>query len=151
MSDRDILKRRQELSLASDADVRVKKLIFRNMFIKDADAEIARVLWNYFNAVSTRWPMAWNEKREGFILNRTTGFRALMRFLPLAYLTSGPIGSVVPEETFRLIFDKVKLTDEEFTSDKFKPGSSGQGSLFGLLCQQTHLDDSSIWQKKPST
>jgi DGQHR domain-containing protein len=74
MSDRDALKRGKELPQVSDADVRVKKLIFRNMFIKDDDADIARVLWNYFGAISARWPTAWNEKRQGFILNRTTGF-----------------------------------------------------------------------------
>jgi hypothetical protein len=71
-----------------------------------------------------------------------------MRFLPFAYLTSGPIGSVVAEDVFKRVFDKAKLTDEEFTSDTFKPGSSGQASLFERLCAETRLSDSSIWQKK---
>ena len=70
------------------------KLIFRNMFIRQEDAKIAKVLWNYFTAVSQRWPIAWNQKQRGLILNRTTGYRALMQFLPIVILSLDLIDQV---------------------------------------------------------
>jgi DGQHR domain-containing protein len=141
MGDRDAIKRGQKLSRIDPAVIRVRKLIFRNMFIDERDAEIARVLWNYFSAVATRWPKAWQFKQPGLVLNRTTGFRALMRFLPLAYLSLGGLDTVVSEEDFRFTFDKVKLTDDDFTPENFVPGTSGQAKLFHTLEAHTRFDE----------
>jgi hypothetical protein len=74
--------------------IRTRKLIFRNMFIREEDANIAKVLWNYFTAVALRWPIAWNQKQRGLILNRTTGYRALMQFLPIVILSLDLIDKV---------------------------------------------------------
>jgi len=147
MADRDAIKRgqKQKLQRADGGMMRVRKLIFRNMFLDDRDAEIARVLWNYFSAVAGRWPDAWQFKQAGLVLNRTTGFRALMRFLPVAYLSLGGMDSMVSEEDFREVFDKVKISDEDFTPENFVPGTSGQAKLYHALEGFTHLDEHSTY------
>jgi DGQHR domain-containing protein len=141
MADRDALKRGQKLPKIDGAMIRVRKLIFRNMFVDDQDAEIARVLWNYFSAVSGRWPKAWQFKQRGLVLNLTTGFRALMRFLPVAYLSLGGMDTIVQEEDFRAVFDKVKIADDDFTPENYAPGTSGQAKLYHELEGFTRLDE----------
>jgi DGQHR domain-containing protein len=145
MTDRDRLKRGLQLDLVDAGYIRTNKTIFRNLFVEDRDAEIARIIWNYFLAVQQRWPSAWTENRRGSILNRTTGYMALMRFLPLAYLTLG-IDSVVPTAEFKGIFDRVKLSDDDFTNENFIPGSSGQGALFRKLQADTKIDEKAVWK-----
>jgi DGQHR domain-containing protein len=151
MADRDTIKRNQKLQKIDGGMIRVRRLIFRNMFIEDRDAEIARVLWNYFSAVAGRWPEAWQFKQPGLVLNRTTGFRALMRFLPVAYLSLGGMDTIVSEEDFRFVFNKVKFTDNDFNPEEFVPGTSGQAKLFHALEAQTRLDEQTIFSpiKKP--
>jgi hypothetical protein len=145
MEDRDNLKRGKTLPEIPPDVIRVKKLIFRNLFIQDRDAEIARIMWNYFTAVAQRWPEAWELKRTGFVLNRTTGYRALMRFLPLAYLTLGR-DTGIPTAEFKAIFDKVKLDADDFNPDRFVPGTSGQAELFRKLQADTKISESTIWK-----
>lgn len=107
-----------------------KRLIFRNMMIEDKDLEIADVIWNYFSAVRTRWPAAWDNMGRGSILNKTNGFRALMRFLRPAYLDLGKPGQVPTTEQFSGIFRRMRLQDHDFTTVNFVPGTSGEVALF---------------------
>lgn len=137
MIDRDKLKRKAEIEKATGSEER--RLIFRNMFIEDHDAEIAKVLWNYFAAVENRWFDVWYNVRAGNILNKTTGFGALMKFLPLTYLHLGEPGGVVSAEAFRDIFKRVELTEEDFNPDKYKPGGTGINALFEDLRSQTGI------------
>ena len=137
MIDRDKLKRKVEIEGATGSEER--KLVFRNMFLKERDAEIAKVLWNYFAAVENRWFNAWYKVIPGNILNRTTGFGALMKFFPLAYLHSGKPGDVVPAEAFRDIFRKVELKDADFNPEKYKPGGTGINALFEDFRSQTEI------------
>lgn len=150
MEDRDALKRGKQLPEIAPETVRAKKLIFRNLFIQNRDAEIARIVWNYFAAVAQRWPEAWELKRPGMVLNRTTGYRALMRFLPLAYMSLGR-DAVLPTAEFKAIFDRVRLDWGDFTPERFKPGTSGQAELYRKLQADTNLDESSIWRGVGST
>ena len=69
-----------------------------------------------------------------------------MKFLPLAYLTLGR-DTVIPTAEFKAIFDQVKLNDNEFTLDNFKPGSSGQSQLFRRLARDTKIDEDAIWRR----
>ncbi len=55
MKDRDLLKRGKRLRISPEEE---NLPIFRTMFIEDKDAEIAKIIWNYFNAVGKRWPDA---------------------------------------------------------------------------------------------
>jgi len=147
MSDRDRIKRDLPLIPPDPGEVRVRRLIFRNLFISDRDADIALTLWNYFGAVSDRWPRAWKEPQQGIILNRTTGFRALMRFLPLAYLNLVEVDAVPTKEQFAALFKKIELKDEDFTPENFKPGTSGQAALYNKLTLDTRINEESPWRK----
>jgi DGQHR domain-containing protein len=108
-------------------------LIFRNMMIEKRDMEIVDVLWNYFDAVRSKWPTAWGSTGYGLILNRTNGFRALMRFLRLAYLNLVGPGEVPKRAQFDTVFARIQMNDNEFTTDNFKPGTSGEVALYNAL------------------
>lgn len=138
MKDRDLLKRKKKVSRAEGRDTR--KFIFRDLFIDEHDAQIAKILWNYFAAIGQRWPRAWNQVQKGNILNRTTGFGGLMRFLRVAYLKFAKPGEIVEESSFASVFGKVTLSDDSFTPETFLPGSSGEGALFHRLCTETGLN-----------
>ena len=117
-----------------------KRLIFRNMMIEDKDLEIADVIWNYFSAVRTRWPAAWDNMGRGSMLNKTNGFRGLMRFLRPAYLDLGKPGQVPTVEQFNRIFGRIQLPDDEFTTVNFVPGTSGEVALFNRLKIESRVD-----------
>lgn len=145
MADRDTLRRKKAIPLISEGEIRTRKLIFRNMFIREEDAKIAKVLWNYFAAVAERWPDAWNVKQKGLILNRTTGYRALMQFLPIVILSNDLIDQVPDIAFFRETFEKVRIADNEMDTVNFPPGSSGQSRLRKALELQTRFTDETIW------
>jgi DGQHR domain-containing protein len=137
MQDRDILKRKQEIPRASG--VESQKLIFRNFFIDDNDAIIAKNVSNYFQAVASRWPDAWTTPPKGNVLGRTTGFGALMRLLRPAYLSLRGDHPIVESSTFSTLFAKVDIDQEAFVSTKYVPGSSGESDLFKELAAKTDL------------
>ena len=110
-----------------------KRLIFRNMMIDKRDMEIADVLGNYFDVVRAKWHTAWNSMGSGLILNKTNGFRGLMRFLRPAYLYLVGPGEVPSKKDFEKIFTRIQLSDDEFTTDNFKPGTSGEVALYNAL------------------
>ena len=56
MKDRDDLKRGRKPRPTDGADK--ARLIFRDLFVAERDAEIAKIIWNYFDAVRKRWPHA---------------------------------------------------------------------------------------------
>lgn len=124
--ERDLIKRGKQLYRApSDSD-----LVFRNMFIDERDAEIARVVWNYFAAVKNTWTQHWEGVAiTGNILPRTNGFRALMRFLPTVYRHLGGPGTVPTESEFTEVFEALNMSDATFDSDTYKPGSGGESRL----------------------
>jgi DGQHR domain-containing protein len=138
MKDRDDLKRKRKLRRAEGNDV--YRLIFRNPFIDEQDAQIARIIWNYFSAVEKRWPEAWGIPKRGNVLNRTTGFGALMRFLRVAYLHLARPGGMVETSSFASLLQRVQLSDDSFTSERFLPGSTGEGELYRLLSAETGLE-----------
>jgi DGQHR domain-containing protein len=82
--DRDILLRGKEIQKIYGDDL--YKMPFRNLFIDKQDLKITEIVANYFEAIRKKWPSAWNETGRGMMLSRTNGFRALMRFLRIAYL-----------------------------------------------------------------
>jgi DGQHR domain-containing protein len=132
MGDKDKLKRGKPLVRATPPERRT--LIFRNWFIAERDAEIAKCLWNYFDAVRNTWRSAWDTSERGMILARTTGFAALMRLLP--HVLGEPLtddGKVPPTERFQRYFARVPLRSEDFTSTRFVPGSSGESELVQSL------------------
>lgn len=138
MRDRDALKRGKELPDAAPSKVR--DLVFRKLFKAEQDAEIARIVWNLFHAVRGRWPAAWASNERGAVLNRTTGFSALMRFLAVAYRQLDPtLSTVVTHADFGSLLAKVQLDDRDFTRERFLPGSAGQGRLLNELLSGSGL------------
>lgn len=137
MMDRDKLKRGHRLSRVTEED---QILIFRNLFIDERDAEIAKIIFNYFAAVNERWPEAWQQVSRGNVLNRTTGLLALTRFLRDAYVSFNAPGSIVTQEQFASLFERVGLKDSDFNPDRFKPGGSGQKDLYQAFADHAQFD-----------
>ena len=117
----------------------LKKYLFRNMFIEEKDLEITDIIWNYFDAVKKKWPTAWDSTGKGLMLNKTNGFKALMRFLRPAYLNLTAPGGVPSTDSFYTIFNRVDMKDEDFNTTDFKPGSSGEGKLVSVLREQSRV------------
>lgn len=132
--DRDLLKRGDTLQ-PTPID-KQRELIFREMFRTNTDQDIALVLWNFFVAVRQRWPDAWQRVERGNILNRTTGFAALMRFLRPAYNNFGRPGAVPPTTHFATLLGRVQLNDADFNPERFAPGGTGEALLARTLAQQ---------------
>jgi DGQHR domain-containing protein len=130
-NDRDLLLRGERLKKVRDGDAR--RLVFRNLFIDGKDTAIAKIVQNYFDAVRTRWRKAWDFRGEGGVLNKTNGFRALMRVLPRAYLYFGAPGDMVSTSKFSELFRRIEADDSFFAVETFKPGSSGEGDLVEFL------------------
>lgn len=111
----------------------LRRLIFRNMFLEERDLDIADILFNYFSAVRERWPEAWRGGGDGAVLNKTNGFKALMRLFRPMYLHLANPGDLVTAEAFLRQFRRSNLEDDSFTTDRYKPGTSGETSLFNEL------------------
>lgn len=137
LKDRDLLKRGKKLSYPDSKEL--NELIFRGMFVNGQDAEIAKVIYDYFMAVKLRWPCAWDESTPGNILNRTTGFTALMRFLREIYNHLYKDGQIVTKDTFYKILQEIDLEEGDFTATKYLPGSTGQNVLFNDLLQRSQV------------
>lgn len=137
MHDRDLYIRGKTPIKATAQESRF--LIFRNMMIEKRDMEIADVLWTYFDAVRSKWPTAWNSTGFGMILNRTNGFRALMRFLRPAYLYLVGIGQVPTRAQFDTVFERIQMEDKEFNTDNYRPGTSGEVALYNTLMTKSAI------------
>lgn len=136
--DRDLYMRGKKPAMVSAEKLR-RGPLFRNMFLEERDLEIADVLLHYFEAISDRWPTAWRHGGEGLILNKTNGFKALMRLLRPSYLFVSSPGEVPSKSSFDRLFEKAKLEDEDFSVVRFRPGTSGQVALFHELTLQLGL------------
>jgi DGQHR domain-containing protein len=129
MKDRDLLLRGKKLDRAVGKDS--TNLILRDYFIDKKDVEITRSIWNYFIAVSNKWPNAWKDiDLAGNILPRTNGYRALMRlFKPVFLYLEGNI-KVPSIDDYLGVINSIRVKDSDFTTDKYKPGTSGESKLF---------------------
>ncbi len=66
--------------------------------------------------------------------------------MPNAYLSAQRLDQVLPESYFAEIFARVKLNNDDFNPENFKPGSSGQKQLYDRLVQDTKLDENVAWK-----
>lgn len=132
--DRDILKRGNKLTTPTEAEI--SKHPLRPFFVSANDVKIADVMFRYFSAVRDKWLDAWQSNEKGQILNRTNGFRALMRLLMVICREIKPHQKLPSKEDFDALFARVSLDDSDFNVDNFKPGSSGEGLLFSRLLEE---------------
>lgn len=149
--DKDALKRNRSISKAMGSDQ--KKLIFRNLFIEKEDAKIAFILWEYFSAVSMRWPGALQDREKGMILGRTTGFAALIRLLPdvISRIIRRPLeedSSDIHRDEFLKVLKLIELRPGDFNSERYLPGSTGEGALYrDFLAAIRSLDEKWVIQE----
>ena len=106
---------------------------FRNMFIEEKDLKIVEVVFNYYSAIRDRWPIAWANQDKGNMLNRTNGFRAFMRAYGHIHRLHGTPTGVVSRSYMDGFMRKVELDDNDFNTDQFKPGSTGESDLLRVL------------------
>jgi len=137
LSDRDVGKRVGFWDPISSEQY--NKRIFYEFFRKNEDERILANVLNYFSAVRDRWPSAWESTGKGDILRRTNGFNGLIRFLRPAYLNFTTEPKVISKDRFSTLFQKVKLSDEDFNTDSFVPGGSGSTKLYRTLLEQTKV------------
>jgi DGQHR domain-containing protein len=122
----------------------LKKYPFRNLFIKEMDTDIALIVYNYFKAIKNTWTLAWQGTNvEGNILPRSNAFKAFVRFLKKVYIEIvGDDFTKVPSvEEFQLYFTNLNVSDEDFTSGNFKPGSAGESDFYKLLIGELTIKD----------
>lgn len=133
----------KELKLLIDSS-ELKKLPFRNMFIKDMEDDIALIIYNYFNSIKSLWPKAWeNINLTGNILPKSNAFKAFMRYLKDIYpsINNGNYEYIPTEDEFKNILSKLNVEDSDFTSGNFKPGSGGESSFYKLLTGKTTIEE----------
>lgn len=129
--DRDLMLRGEKLPLVSGNEDR--KYCFRNMFIREKDVQIGKIVEQYFLAVERRWPDAWAFSGKGLMLNQSNGFRALMRFFGDAYNDLALPGHFVESHRFLELFKRVKVKDTYFSITNFPPGTSGEAKMKQFL------------------
>lgn len=112
---------------------------FYPFFQKNEDERILANLINFFSAVAERWPTAWQWTGHGAVLNKTNGYNALMRFFRDCYLFQTSTPDVVSKLAFRKLLDRSSLTDEDFTTERYAPGSSGASTLYRELLSTTNI------------
>lgn len=132
--DRDRLLRGEKLELANSDELH--RYCLRNLFIRDEDIAIGRIMQNYFQAIKTTWPTAWDDFSEGSMLNKTNGFRALMALFGRVYLFVAAPGQIVPTSKFVEVFKRSSLKDSDFNTERYKPGTSGEAGLRNDLANE---------------
>jgi DGQHR domain-containing protein len=136
--DRDMVLRGQHPKKVTGTAAR--KMIFRNFWIDDDHIKITAVLDSYFYSVRSKWPSAWNSLEPGNVLPRTNGFRALMRALRPIFNDMKAVDRIPTVQEFGDYLQRVKLKDNDFNTEKFPPGSSGESKLFKELMIQMNLE-----------
>ena len=138
MLDRDRYRRNKPLDEYSVADN--KKYFLRKIFLEERDSEIAQLVYNYFYAVESKWPNAWGPVAQKMILNKSTGFLALMKFFRDCFMSFNKPNQLISKEEFSAIFEEIDINEEDFNRDVYVPGSSGQGTLYKDLLEKSGLN-----------
>lgn len=114
------------------------KLILRKMFLDDqTDSKITQLLVNYFQAVQNKWPNSWNTVVNNNILNKSTGFIALMKFFKEIVLKLRKFDDeVIPKDRFSEVFKIIRIEDLSFTTETYLPGAKGQSILYKELIEK---------------
>lgn len=116
-----------------------KKCPFNKFFRmgQDGDLIIYNILFNYFDAVRTKWPKAWGDlKPSGNLLPKSNAFKALMKYLKddvYSDLSMRLEKDIPSTKEFIKKFEHVELSDRDFTTKNFAPGSGGQSAFYKVL------------------
>lgn len=135
MIDRDDLKRGKKLPLIKGREL--EKYFLRNWFINGEDAKIAKMLWNYFNVVKNKWPVAWDDNTK--ILTKSTGLIAFMKLLK-DFVNHYGLEKLLTDIEFNNFIKNISLKDDDFINAKYKAGGVGQSDLYRDLKEQSGLN-----------
>lgn len=124
-------------SLKESGTEELQKVPFRNLFIEEKDLDIVEVLFNYFSAVRKKWPQSWDAAKDsGNLLPRSNAFAAFMKFLRVDVypeIVGSNFGRVPKVREFTPYFEDIRVTDNDFNSRNFVPGSGGQSTFLKML------------------
>lgn len=137
MIDRDLYRRGKKPEEYTGANY--DKYFLRPMFLNEEDGKIAQTIWNYFKTVEEKWTDAWMQVEPNKILNRSTGFIALVRFLGDIYKHFNKTGEVISTSDYKSIFNKIDLKSDDFTRQNYLPGSGGQSKLYNDLKEKSSI------------
>ena len=144
-ADRDFYKRNKGKKSAKPEytkEIDEKRLFLRNIFIDDEDdIKIAQIIWNYFYAVEKKWPNAWKKVQNNNILNKSTGFIALMNFFKDVYTVLGKTNDIPSKEDFCTIFNTISLAENDFNTQNYLPGTKGQSTLYHDLVNKSKISN----------
>ncbi|MCF7748499.1 DGQHR domain-containing protein [Sulfitobacter sp. M39] len=108
-----------------------RNYIFQPFYDEQDDGGMFLCLTNYFNAVKGRWPQVWDDAPAGTVLNRTTGYAALMKFMRPVYLHyCNEPGQILTRSDCEKVFAQIFIDAEDFNREEYLPGSSGAGKLY---------------------
>jgi DGQHR domain-containing protein len=139
MSDRNDLKKKSIFNMGGlqkeKSPSEIQRRIFRNLFIDEKDEVIYKIINNFYNAASKKWDRAWSNNPiiEKNILKKSTGIVALFRFMRYLYNFNNKVAEIMSEDEFSKELKKVDIEDTKFTTEHYKPGSSGQSELYREL------------------
>lgn len=131
VEDRDVYMRGKKPTKPSEGEL--AKMIFRGFLIEEKDNELIDTIWNYFDAISQKWPIAWESESEGAMLSKTNGFMAFMRLLKDIHIYSHKINTVMTKDEYLNIINRSTLSDSDFDVSKYSPGTSGESALYKKL------------------
>lgn len=116
-----------------------ERAVLRVHFAQGRDLEIAKVFFNYFNAIRDRWPKAWASRTKGMMLNRTNGMRAFIRFFPVVFRQIANPGNIPSQEGFAFVLNDIAIEWNQFSTKYFAPGTSGEARLYRVLIGEEAL------------
>ena len=136
--DRNLLLDGKKIPKPSEQEL--QKCPFRNLFREGKEEDISVILYNYFKAVENKWPKAWGAIHvKGNLLPRSNAFKAFMKYLlEDVYLdiVKNDYGKIPNIAQFSGYFTHISLTDKDFTTKNFVPGSGGQSTFYKLLTNE---------------
>lgn len=128
---RDQLRRKQSTKFANNGEI--IKTPFKNFFLRDEDEKITLIIWNYFEAISEKWPKAWHSANSGYILAKSTGYSALIKLLR-EIINHYKLHETIPSKSFfAQKLEKCDIQDDDFNIETFKPGETGINDLYKRL------------------
>lgn len=123
----------------------LQKRPFRNLFIDGRDLDIAEILFNYFDAVRDKWPDSWEApKGSRNLLPRSNAFKAFMKYLRIDVypaIVQGDFGRIPTKQDIKPYFAEIDITDNDFTTRNFVPGSSGESMFLKMLRREVGLEE----------
>ena len=117
-----------------------KRRIFIPFYRNEDRDSLLEILTNFFSAVEEKWPDAWEDPDQEYMLCSTNGFNALIRFLKPSFIDlCKEIPRVVTKEEFASIFEDINLPESRLLTADTEYGSSGESWLFNNLMKLSGL------------